>query len=170
MENDKRDRLIMHRVLNHAPSAPWGFLDYRKYKLILLFKLKFIYLHHWCFKLHKHTVCVCVYIYVVLTLLTTKLSFDDEDIGMSMWQGVHDLYLYNLSQIFNLLQKVESRVRILGDLRELASSESPDSFTLVYTNILEQQPDCPVSFLDSSHHAEIFQKLSFEIIMNLHLS
>ncbi|CAN4116382.1 unnamed protein product [Withania somnifera] len=39
--------------------------------------------------------------------------------------------------------KVENRVRILGDLRELASSESPDSFTLVYTNILEQQPDCP---------------------------
>lgn len=61
------------------------------------------------------------------------------------------MYLYNLSQIFNPLQKVESRVRILSDLRELASSESPDTFTLVYTNILEQQPDCPVSFLDSSH-------------------
>ncbi|KAL7154591.1 hypothetical protein ABFS83_03G011900 [Erythranthe nasuta] len=41
------------------------------------------------------------------------------------------------------VSKVENRVRVLGDLRELASSESPDSFTLVYTNILEHQPDCP---------------------------
>ncbi|CAN4122178.1 unnamed protein product [Withania somnifera] len=62
---------------------------------------------------------------------------------MSMDKGVHDLYLYDLFQIFTSLQKVENRIRILGDLRELASSESPDSFTLVYTNILEQQPDCP---------------------------
>ncbi|CAI9777987.1 unnamed protein product [Fraxinus pennsylvanica] len=41
------------------------------------------------------------------------------------------------------VHKVENRVRVLSDLRELASSESPDSFTLVYTNILEHQPDCP---------------------------
>uniref|UniRef100_A0A0D9YY95 Uncharacterized protein n=1 Tax=Oryza glumipatula TaxID=40148 RepID=A0A0D9YY95_9ORYZ len=39
--------------------------------------------------------------------------------------------------------KVETRVRILADLRELASAESLDSFTLIYTNILEHQPDCP---------------------------
>lgn len=39
--------------------------------------------------------------------------------------------------------KVESRVRILSDLRELASAESPESFTLVYNNILDHQPDCP---------------------------
>lgn len=39
--------------------------------------------------------------------------------------------------------KIENRIRILLDLRELASSGSPDSFTLVYTNILEHQPDCP---------------------------
>ncbi|VAI60730.1 unnamed protein product [Triticum turgidum subsp. durum] len=39
--------------------------------------------------------------------------------------------------------KVENRVRILADLRELASAESLDSFTLIYTNILEHQPDCP---------------------------
>ncbi|KAF3329233.1 exocyst complex component SEC6 isoform X1 [Carex littledalei] len=39
--------------------------------------------------------------------------------------------------------KVENRMRILADLRELASAESLDSFTLVYTNILEHQPDCP---------------------------
>ncbi|KAL0304744.1 UNVERIFIED_CONTAM: Exocyst complex component SEC6 [Sesamum angustifolium] len=41
------------------------------------------------------------------------------------------------------VSKVENRVKVLGDLRELASSESPDSFTLVYTNILDHQPDCP---------------------------
>ncbi|KAG9140243.1 hypothetical protein Leryth_014677 [Lithospermum erythrorhizon] len=41
------------------------------------------------------------------------------------------------------VSKVENRIRTMSDLRELASSESPDSFTLVYTNILELQPDCP---------------------------
>ncbi|CAK9173974.1 unnamed protein product [Ilex paraguariensis] len=41
------------------------------------------------------------------------------------------------------VSKVENRVRILSDLRDLASAESPDSFTLVYTNILEHQPNCP---------------------------
>ncbi|KAL3574291.1 hypothetical protein D5086_024904 [Populus alba] len=39
--------------------------------------------------------------------------------------------------------KVESRVRILSDLKELASGESLDTFTLIYMNILEHQPDCP---------------------------
>ncbi|XP_042517884.1 exocyst complex component SEC6 [Macadamia integrifolia] len=39
--------------------------------------------------------------------------------------------------------KIENRVRILNDLRELASAESLDMFTLIYTNILEHQPDCP---------------------------
>ncbi|CAI0411359.1 unnamed protein product [Linum tenue] len=41
------------------------------------------------------------------------------------------------------VSKVENRVRIMSDLRELASAESLDTFTLVYTNILEHQPDCP---------------------------
>ncbi|XP_059454130.1 exocyst complex component SEC6-like [Corylus avellana] len=41
------------------------------------------------------------------------------------------------------VSKVENRVRILSDLRELASAESLDTFTLIYTNILEHQPDCP---------------------------
>ncbi|KAK9274365.1 hypothetical protein L1049_019179 [Liquidambar formosana] len=42
-----------------------------------------------------------------------------------------------------LIQKVESRVRIPSDLRELASAESLDTFTLIYTDILVHQPDCP---------------------------
>ncbi|GFP89674.1 exocyst complex component sec6 [Phtheirospermum japonicum] len=41
------------------------------------------------------------------------------------------------------VSKVENRVRVLGDLRVLSASESKDSFTLVYTNILQHQPDCP---------------------------
>ncbi|XP_043717349.1 exocyst complex component SEC6-like [Telopea speciosissima] len=41
------------------------------------------------------------------------------------------------------VSKIENRVRILSDLRELASGESLDMFTLIYTNILEHQPDCP---------------------------
>ncbi|KAK1273594.1 hypothetical protein QJS04_geneDACA012155 [Acorus gramineus] len=41
------------------------------------------------------------------------------------------------------ITKVESRVGILNDLRELASAESLDSFTLIYTQILDLQPDCP---------------------------
>eukprot|EP01018_Ginkgo_biloba_P039554 Gb_09867 [translate_table: standard] len=41
------------------------------------------------------------------------------------------------------LSKVEKRVQPLADLRELASAESVDSFTLVYTNILQNHPDCP---------------------------
>ncbi|XP_071701664.1 exocyst complex component SEC6 [Rutidosis leptorrhynchoides] len=41
------------------------------------------------------------------------------------------------------VNKVENRLKILIDLRELASAESPDTFTLVYTHILEHQPDCP---------------------------
>ncbi|KAM7278515.1 hypothetical protein ACFE04_005649 [Oxalis oulophora] len=41
------------------------------------------------------------------------------------------------------VSKVENRVRILSDLRELASAESLDTFTLIYSNILEYQPDCP---------------------------
>lgn len=49
-----------------------------------------------------------------------------------------------LSVLLVLLQKVENRVRIPSDLRELASAECLDSFTLIYTNILEHQADCPV--------------------------
>ncbi|KAG5380837.1 hypothetical protein IGI04_028679 [Brassica rapa subsp. trilocularis] len=44
--------------------------------------------------------------------------------------------------------KVESRLRIMSDLRELASAESLDAFTLVYSNILEHQPDCPAEVVE----------------------
>ncbi|XP_058084491.1 exocyst complex component SEC6 isoform X1 [Magnolia sinica] len=39
--------------------------------------------------------------------------------------------------------KVENRVSVMSELRELASAESLDTFTLIYTNILEHHPDCP---------------------------
>ncbi|XP_028757898.1 exocyst complex component SEC6-like [Neltuma alba] len=44
--------------------------------------------------------------------------------------------------------KVESRLRILSDLRELASAESLDAFSLIYSNILEHQPDCPAEVVE----------------------
>ncbi|KAJ7279840.1 hypothetical protein O6H91_Y375300 [Diphasiastrum complanatum] len=40
--------------------------------------------------------------------------------------------------------KVEKRVQTLLEIRELASAESVDEFTLAYTNILQNNPDCPV--------------------------
>lgn len=60
------------------------------------------------------------------------------------------IFHYNISSAYYnhgncVLQKVESRIRIMSDLRELASAESLDAFTLVYSNILEHQPDCPVN-------------------------
>ncbi|CAM6087311.1 unnamed protein product [Calypogeia fissa] len=39
--------------------------------------------------------------------------------------------------------KVEKRLQPLAELRELASSESVDAFTLAYTNLLQNHPDCP---------------------------
>lgn len=54
----------------------------------------------------------------------------------------------NDSLMWLMQQKVENRVSILSDLRELASAESLDTFTLIYTNILEHQPDCPVSTIE----------------------
>ncbi|KAL9999424.1 hypothetical protein Hdeb2414_s0483g00902891 [Helianthus debilis subsp. tardiflorus] len=41
------------------------------------------------------------------------------------------------------MQKVEHRLRKI-DLRELASAESPYTFALVYTHILNHQPDYPL--------------------------
>lgn len=39
--------------------------------------------------------------------------------------------------------KVDKKVQPLADLRELASAESVDAFTLAYTNLLQSHPDCP---------------------------
>ncbi|KAJ0726929.1 putative exocyst complex component EXOC3/Sec6 [Helianthus annuus] len=51
--------------------------------------------------------------------------------------------LMNFFTQYLSVSKVENRLRILIDLRELASAESLDTFALVYTRILEHQPDCP---------------------------
>ncbi|XP_055833895.1 exocyst complex component SEC6 [Solanum dulcamara] len=73
-------------------------------------------------------------------LLTQKNYIKEETIER---MRLDEEVLMDFFREYISVSKVESRVRILGDLRELASSESPDSFTLAYTNILEQQPDCP---------------------------
>jgi hypothetical protein len=44
----------------------------------------------------------------------------------------------------NWWQKVDKRVQPLAEIRELASAESVDAFTLAYTNLLQNHPDCPV--------------------------
>ena len=66
-----------------------------------------------------------------------------------------------------MLQKVENRVRILSDLRELASAESLDTFTLIYTNILEHQPDCPVSAIENSVH--VSDRFFFFVVLSIKL-
>lgn len=73
-------------------------------------------------------------------LLTQKNYIKEETIER---MRLDEEFLMDFFREYISISKVENRVRILSDLRELASSESPDSFTLVYTNILEQQPDCP---------------------------
>ncbi|KAF3630401.1 exocyst complex component SEC6 [Capsicum chacoense] len=73
-------------------------------------------------------------------LLTQKNYIKEETIER---MRLDEEVLMDFFREYISISKVENRVRILSDLRELASSESPDSFTLVYTNILEQQPDCP---------------------------
>jgi exocyst complex component 3 len=40
--------------------------------------------------------------------------------------------------------KVDKRLQALAEIRELASAESVDAFTLAYTNLLQNHPDCPV--------------------------
>ncbi|GMH23376.1 hypothetical protein Nepgr_025219 [Nepenthes gracilis] len=73
-------------------------------------------------------------------LLTQKNYIKEETIER---MRLDEEVLIEFFREFISVSKVESRVRILSDLRELASAESLDAFTLVYTNILEHQPDCP---------------------------
>lgn len=73
-------------------------------------------------------------------LLTQKNYIKEETIER---MRLDEEVLMDFFREYISVSKVESKVRILSDLRELASAESLDTFTLVYTNILEHQPDCP---------------------------
>ncbi|CAM8878167.1 unnamed protein product [Rhodiola kirilowii] len=73
-------------------------------------------------------------------LLTQKNYIKEETIER---MRLDEEVIMDFFREFINVTKVESRVRILSDLRELASAESLDTFTLIYTNILEHQPDCP---------------------------
>ncbi|PKU70910.1 exocyst complex component SEC6-like [Dendrobium catenatum] len=73
-------------------------------------------------------------------LLTQKTYIKEETIER---MRLDEEVLMDFFREYISVTKVETRVKILGDLRELASAESLDSFTLIYTNILEHQPDCP---------------------------
>ncbi|WOL17149.1 exocyst complex component SEC6 [Canna indica] len=78
-------------------------------------------------------------------LLTQKNYIREETIERMRLdeEVIMDFFREHLS-----VTKVENRVRSLSDLRELASAESLDSFTLIYTNILEHQPDCPAEVVE----------------------
>ncbi|KAF8377237.1 hypothetical protein HHK36_030611 [Tetracentron sinense] len=73
-------------------------------------------------------------------LLTQRTSIKEETIER---MRLDEEVLMDFFREYINVSKVENRVRILSDLRELASAESLDTFTLIYTNILEHQPDCP---------------------------
>lgn len=73
-------------------------------------------------------------------LLTQKNYIKEETIER---MRLDEEVLMDFFREYISVSKVENRIRILSDLRELASAESLDTFTLIYTNILEHQPDCP---------------------------
>ncbi|KAH9618036.1 hypothetical protein KSS87_014833 [Heliosperma pusillum] len=73
-------------------------------------------------------------------LLTQKNYIKEETIER---MRLDEEVLMDFFREYISVSKVESKVRIMSDLRDLASAESLDTFTLVYTNILEHQPDCP---------------------------
>ncbi|KAK1393051.1 exocyst complex component SEC6 [Heracleum sosnowskyi] len=73
-------------------------------------------------------------------LLTQKNYIKEETIER---MGLDEELLSEFFREYITASKAENRLRALTEIRDLASSESPDSFTLVYTNILETQPDCP---------------------------
>ncbi|KMZ56807.1 Exocyst complex component SEC6 [Zostera marina] len=73
-------------------------------------------------------------------LLAQKNYLKEESIER---MGVDEDVLMDFFREHISTTKAENKIRIMTDLRELASAESLDTFTLIYTNILENQPDCP---------------------------
>ncbi|GLT77219.1 hypothetical protein SLA2020_488270 [Shorea laevis] len=78
-------------------------------------------------------------------LLTQKNYIKEETIER---MRLDEEVLMDFFREYISVSKVENRIRLLSDLRELASAESLDTFTLIYTNILEHQPDCPPDIVE----------------------
>ncbi|XP_047340979.1 exocyst complex component SEC6-like [Impatiens glandulifera] len=78
-------------------------------------------------------------------LLTQKNYIKEETIDR---MRLDEEVLTDFFREYIAVSKVENKIRILGDLRELASAESLDTFTLIYTNILVHQPDCPAEVVE----------------------
>ncbi|KAL6507099.1 SNARE-binding exocyst subunit S6 [Orobanche hederae] len=74
---------------------------------------------------------VVVYVEHLLTQETIERMRLDEEVIMNFF-GKH------ISD-----SKVEYRLSVLGNLRELASAESLEMFIFLYIKILKHQPDCP---------------------------
>ncbi|XP_058743586.1 exocyst complex component SEC6-like isoform X3 [Vicia villosa] len=73
-------------------------------------------------------------------LLTQKNYIKEETIER---MRLDEELIVNLFWKHISVSKVEHRVSVLSNLRELASAWSLDTFTLFYKNILEHHPDCP---------------------------
>ncbi|KAJ4972759.1 hypothetical protein NE237_005933 [Protea cynaroides] len=78
-------------------------------------------------------------------LLTQKNYIKEETIER---MRLDEEVIMDFFRKFINVSKIENIVRVLSDLRELASAESLDMFTLIYTNILEHQPDCPAEVVE----------------------
>lgn len=85
--------------------------------------------------------CLEETIVVYIDHLLTQRSYIREETLERM--RIDEELLLDFFREYITLSKVEKRVQPLADLRELASAESVDSFTLVYSSILRNHPDCP---------------------------
>ncbi|KAL5772899.1 hypothetical protein ACOSP7_012508 [Xanthoceras sorbifolium] len=85
--------------------------------------------------------CVEETVVVYVDQLLTQKNYIKEDTIERM--RLDEEVILDFFREYITANKVENRIRILSDLRDLASAESVDTFTLIYTNILEHQPDCP---------------------------
>lgn len=82
-------------------------------------------------------------------LLTQKKHINEETIER---MRLDEQVLMDFFREYISISKVESIVRILSDLRELASAETLDAFTLVYTRILKYHPYCPPVVVEKLVH------------------
>ncbi|MCO5584340.1 hypothetical protein L7F22_038264 [Adiantum nelumboides] len=73
--------------------------------------------------------------------LLTQRSFIREEFIARM--QVDEEVLSEFFRDYSNPVKVEKRVQPLSDLRYVASAESLDAFTLAYTTLLQNHPDCP---------------------------
>eukprot|EP00252_Welwitschia_mirabilis_P022004 TRINITY_DN5816_c0_g1_i1.p1 TRINITY_DN5816_c0_g1~~TRINITY_DN5816_c0_g1_i1.p1 ORF type:complete len:754 (+),score=182.77 TRINITY_DN5816_c0_g1_i1:281-2542(+) len=85
--------------------------------------------------------CLEEAVVVYIDHLLTQKSYIKEE-TLERMRMDEEVFLDFFRDYLNL-SKVEKRLQPLADLRELAAAESVETFTLVYSNIIENHPDCP---------------------------